>query len=103
MVREIRLEEMPASSQPSFNLSSTPPPKDSAQDTKLEMPPREVIEEQAKELERMTPERPGRLQSSLMEFAFVWVTPYPDDLWRKMIAICIVWCVPPPCVPLPAR
>lgn len=100
MVREIVLEEMPPSSQPSFCTPSTPPPEGNALEVKIEMPPREVLEEQAKELERVTPSRPDMLQSGLMEFVFAWVTPVPDDLWLKMIATVIVWCVVPPRVPL---
>ena len=92
MVREIVLEEIPLSSQPSFGEHSTPPPEDAPADVQIEMPPREVIEEQAKELERMTPSRPDMLQSSLMEFIFLWVTPFPDDLWLKMIATVMLWC-----------
>lgn len=102
MAREIRLHEMPASSQFSSDPLSTPPRRDDAPEANIEMPPREVIAEQAKEFERMTPSRPGTLQSGLMEFAFLWITPVPDELWRKMIATCIQWCVPLPSgVPLP--
>ncbi|KAI0721194.1 hypothetical protein C8Q72DRAFT_860832 [Fomitopsis betulina] len=91
MAREIRLHEMPASSQFSSDPLSTPPRRDDAPEANIEMPPREVIAEQAKEFERMTPSRPGTLQSGLMEFAFLWITPVPDELWRKMIATCIQW------------
>ena len=101
MAREVALEEMPPSSQPSIDPPSTPQTEDGAPSGfKDEMPPLEVIEAQAQELESMTPSRPSLPQTSLMEFIFAWLTPFPDDPWLNMIATCMQWCVPLPCAPL---
>ncbi|KAH9926431.1 uncharacterized protein B0H18DRAFT_1118930 [Fomitopsis serialis] len=26
-----------------------------------------------------------------MEYVFLWVTPFPDDFWTKVVAACVVW------------
>ncbi|TFY54541.1 hypothetical protein EVJ58_g8799 [Rhodofomes roseus] len=54
----------------------------------------EGIQETAAELEAISPPGPDTIQLSIMEYVFLWITPFPDEFWTKVIGVTIVWCVP---------
>ncbi|KZT73442.1 hypothetical protein DAEQUDRAFT_722057 [Daedalea quercina L-15889] len=39
----------------------------------------------------MPPTGPDTIQLVVMEWVYIWVTPFPDEFWTKIIAVCITW------------